>query len=223
MLPLWNDADHSVRVGRLKDTEEIEALVRLFEDVAEEKGWFPDGALRQSIDRSVYFALEAHDHLAGGLQLVSADRDGRFAFQEVWPEFAPSHHGRSAHVAIMAFSPAFRGEGRLFWHLAAEMWRHCVGTRVTKLYIETSPRILPIYRRLGWPLKTEGELRRQWGAPTYLCSLGIPDVAEALLRRSEHSTYYRQIVSQAFRVDMAPMRASSVAVRHSGVTACVAG
>lgn len=73
------------------------------------------------------------------------------------------------------------------------------------LFIEVTPRVLPLYHRLGWPLNIVGELRSHWGEDCYLCTLGIPEVAEALLRRAEHSPYYRQIVAQAFRVTTAPI------------------
>ena len=93
----------------------------------------------------------------------------------------------------------------LFWRLAVEMWRYCVGENIATLYIEVTPRVLPLYRRLGWPLQIRGDLRLHWGEDCYCCSLGIPEVAEALLRRSERSSYYRQIISQAFRVTI-PVR-----------------
>ena len=47
-----------------------------------------------------------------------------------------------------------------------------------------------------------GERRLHWGEECYLCTLGIPEVAQALLQKAEHSPYYRQIVAQAFRVTM---------------------
>jgi len=191
-----------VRVGLLSGAAEIDSVVCLFEAVAKEKGWCPEGALRETVYRSTYLGLEVRDRLVGGMQIVTADRCGRFPFNDVWPETVPARPGQSAHVAVLAVEQTVRGQGRLFWYLAAEMWRHCVGIGVSSVYIEASPRILPIYRRLGWPLKVCGELRSQWGAPTYLRSLGIPDVAEAILRRAEHSAYYRQIVSQAFRVSI---------------------
>jgi hypothetical protein len=84
------------------------------------------------------------------------------------------------------------------------MWRYCVGEGITTLFIEVTPRVLPLYQRLGWPLTICGERRQHWSEDCYLCTLGIPDVAEALLRRAEHSPYYRQIIAQAFRVTIAP-------------------
>jgi hypothetical protein len=80
------------------------------------------------------------------------------------------------------------------------MWRHCVATGIANLFIEVTPRVLPIYQRLGWPLEIQGTLRLHWGEDCYLCTLSIPDVAAGLLHRAEASLFYRQIVMQAFRV-----------------------
>ena len=46
MLPPWTDAETGVQVVRLTEPEEVEALVRLFEGIAEAEGWQPEGALR---------------------------------------------------------------------------------------------------------------------------------------------------------------------------------
>ena len=216
MLSCWNSGDgggggeHGVQVVRLiesEDVEPVEALVRLFEGIASVEGWEPGGALRLFQHRSVYFALEIKERVSGGLQLVLPDHEPSsltLPCQALWPEVPVSAKAssdcRSAHVAILALERAVRGEGILFWRLVIEMWRYCVGEGVTTLFIEVTPRVLPLYQRLGWPLVIQGGLRRHWGEDCYLCTLGIPEVAEALLRRAEHSPYYRQIIAQAFRV-----------------------
>src|SRR5579862_7754655 len=202
MLPLWSDADGGARVGRLDDAGEIEELVSLFEEVAQAEGWQPDGALRLGQDRSVYFALEVKGELAGGLQLVRPGAEGTLSSQAIWPEVLIRSPNRVAHIAVLALDERFRGRPLLFWRLGVEMWRYCVGENLTSLYIEVVPRILPLYQRLGWPLKIVGEPRRHWGEACYLCTLGIPEVAEALLRRSEASPMYREIIAQAFRVTL---------------------
>lgn len=200
MLSLWSDTNSAVRVVRLTETPEVEALVRLFEGIAATEGWEPGGALRSWVDRSIYFALEVNGELIGGLQLVRPDTGGRLPCQSVWPEVPVDPSGHCAHVAILALDQKFRGQPLLFWHLVIEMWRYCVGSNIASFFLEVTPRILPIYQRLGWPLKIEGELREHWGEPCYCCSLGIPEVAASLLHRSENSPYYREIISQAFRV-----------------------
>lgn len=202
MRRLWADARSGVRVVRLTKAAEIEALVRLFQDVAAAEGWQPGGALSRWRDRSVYFALDVEGQGAGGLQLVMPDGAGRLPCQELWPELPTGLASARAHVAILALKKGFRGQERLFWPLGIELWRSCVGEGIASLFLEVTPRVLPLYRRLGWPLRIEGELRRHWGEACYLCSLGVPEVAEALLRRAEHSSYSRQIVAQAFRVTL---------------------
>ena len=202
MVVLWSDVASGVRVVRLTEPHEIETLVRLFEDVAQKEGWQPGGALRLWTLRSVYFAIEVQGEIAGGLQLVLPDASRTLPCQAVWPEVAIHPMSCCAHVAILALAEEFRGQPLLFWRLAAEMWRYCVEESIATLYIEVTPRVLPLYRRLGWPLKLRGEVRLHWGEDCSLCSLGIPEVAEAILRRSERSTYYRHIVAQAFRVTL---------------------
>lgn len=202
MLSLWKDAGCGVEVVRLTEPDEAERLVRLFEAVAETEGWQPDGALRHWVDRSVYFALEVEGGLAGGLQLVLPDPGGTLPYQSIWPEVPLVASGRQVHVAVLALDLAFRGQTLLFWRLVCEMWRHCVGEGVTTLSIEVTPRVLPLYWRLGWPLVVKGQLRAHWGEECYCCFLGVPEVAESLLRRAEHSEYYQAIISQAFRISL---------------------
>lgn len=202
MVPLWKDAEQGVRVLRLTGGTEVEPLVRLFETIAEAEGWEPEGALRRWLGRSVYFALEVDGALAGGLQLVLPDPEGTLPYQSIWPEVPLASPGRQAHVAILALDERYRGQSMLFWRLVCEMWRHAVGAGVATLSIEVTPRVLPLYWRLGWPLKVQGELREHWGEDCHLAFLGVPEVAEALLRRAEHSTYYREIIAQAFRVTL---------------------
>lgn len=200
MLPLWEETKPILRIARLTQEEEVETLMRLFEGVAEAEGWQPEGALRHFQDHSVYFALEVEGQLAGGLQLVLPDASQRLPCQNLWSEVTVGPANRCAHVAILALKEQFRGRSFLFWHLVVEMWRHCVREGIVRLFIEVTPRVLPLYQRLGWPLQIQGELRRHWGEDCYLCTLSIPEVAEALLRRAEHSSYYQQIIAQAFRV-----------------------
>ncbi len=221
MLSLWEDAEQGVRVVRLTGPGEAEALVRLFEGVAEAEGWKPEGALRSWPDRSVYFALEVRGELAGGLQLVLLDHDGTLPYQTIWPEVPLSAPGRQAHVAVLALTAPFRGQTLLFWRLVVEMWRHCVGEGLVSLSIEVTPRVLPLYWRLGWPLKVQGELREHWGEPCYPALLGVPEVAESLLRRAEHSAYYREIISQAFRVELTrdPRPERGAEIPNSGLLA----
>ena len=201
MLPLWEDDERAVEVARLTEPTEIEELSRLLENVAEEEGWLPpEGALQPKREASVSFALMVEGQVVGGLQLAVPDEAGRLSCQSVWSEVVVPL--RSAHIAILALGTEYRGQPLLFWRLAVEMWRDAVGKGITTLFIEVTPRVLPIYQRLGWPLQIVGELREHWGEDCYLCTLGIPEVAEALLRRAEHSGYYRQIIAQAFRVTM---------------------
>ena len=216
MLSLWSDAGTGVEVIQLvgSETESVAAgrldrLIQLFQEVATEEGWQPGDAIETARKRSIYFALEARGQTIGGLQLAMPDEQGTLPSFAIWPESRPLTHPANpkcaAHIGILALTLSVRGEGLLFWRVAVEMWRYCVGQGIMTLFIEVTPRVLPLYQRLGWPLKIEGELRSHWGEACYLCTLSIPEVAEALLRRSESSAYCRQIVAQAFRVTAAPV------------------
>jgi len=204
MVSLWRDGTDSIEVVRLARHDEVGELVRFFEGVAQEQGWQPEEALSDWVPRSVYFALQetqATRAFVGGLRLVLPDEQGRLPSHELWPEVPLNP--RSGHIAILALESAARGQGLLFWRLAVEMWRYCVGQGITTLLIEVTPRVLPLYRRLGWPLRIVGERRMHWGEECYLCTLGIPEVAQVLLQKAETSAYYRAIVSQALRVTLA--------------------
>jgi GNAT superfamily N-acetyltransferase len=219
MSVLWADTDGSVRVVRLTEAKEISALVHLFEGIAAAEGWQPADALHRWRGRSIYFGLQVSGRLIGGLQLVLPDSAGTLPCRSVWPDvplIGPAR--RNAHIAILAIEEASRGQGILFWRLVVEMWRYCIAEGITTLFIEVTPRVLPLYRRLGWPLVIQGELRRHWGEDCRLCTLGIPEVAAALLRRAERSTLYREIIAQAFRMTYAvtvPKRVRRSVVREA--------
>ena len=214
MLPLWESAENSVCIVRLTEPEEIAALISLFETVAQKENWQPGNALRLWLDRSIYFALEMNGQLVGGLQLVLPDLAGSLPCKTVWPE-VPKLSSHAAHIAILALDETVRGHSILFWLLAVEMWRYCVTEGIALLFIEVTPRVLPLYRRLGWPLVVQGELRLHWGEDCLLCTLGVPEVASALLQRAERSQYYRQIVSQAFRLISSATGSQSASTQDS--------
>lgn len=233
MQSLWKDAGSGVEVVRLTETGETEDMVRFFENVAQEQGWQPGQALRLWRHRSLYFALQVpgkvaeqaplvqkqRSQLAGGLQLVLPEPSGLLPCHDLWPEVTIGARGRAAHVAMLAVDAAFRGESRFFWHLAVEMWRACVAEGITTLLIEVTPRVLPLYRRLGWPLHIRGEARLHWGEECYLCALGIPEVAHVILERAETSRYYRQIAAQAFQVTLVEGEATKQTAKAAQIAA----
>lgn len=218
MLLLWENIWQGACVVQITDTEEVETLVGLFENVARVEGWQPEDALRHNRENSVYFGLYVQGQLAGGLQLVRSvlrdDSRGVLPCQVVWPEIpVPLPLSRRAHVSVLALDASVRGQGNLFWMLVVEMWRYCVGEGIATLFIEVTPRVLPLYQRLGWPLKIQGERKVHWGEECYLCTLGIPEVAQTLLLKAENSRYYQHIIAQAFRVTLAdsnPMKKPEV-------------
>ena len=105
-------------------------------------------------------------------------------------------------MAMLATESQSQNQTHLFWQLVVEIWRYCVRENITTLYMEMTPRALPLCQWLGWPLDIVGERRLHWGEECYLCTLSIPEVARAILQRAEDSPYYRQIATQAFRLAM---------------------
>src|ERR1700741_5323783 len=103
MLSLWKDVESGVEVVGLTQPGEIEEMVRLFEEVAQEQGWQPGQALRQRMPRSVYFGVQIAETaplLIGGLQLTLPEADGQLPCHDFWP--AVAQISRSAHVAVLA-------------------------------------------------------------------------------------------------------------------------
>jgi hypothetical protein len=207
MRSLWKDADSGVEVVYLTEPGEIAQMVRVFEAVAQEQGWQPGQALGRTAAHALYFALHQEGRpqpLVGGVQLVCPDAAGNLPCHTLWPKVRCLPRQRGAHVVILALEAPYRGRPLLFWSLVAELWRYGVEAGVTTLFLEVTPRVLPLYRRLGWPLQIEGDLRLHWGEECYLCSLSLAEVAGALLHKGEQSPYYREIVAQAFRVTLMP-------------------
>jgi len=190
------------------------ALIALFEAVAREEGWQPGDQLRAYQDHSVYFALHVEKTLAGGLQLVLPDAAGQLPCQRVWPELDLCEESGVAHVAVLALRREFRGKGQgdLFWRLVIALWRHCVLVGIYTLYLEVTPRVLPLYQRLGWPLQVCGPERLHWGEPCLICSLDVRQVAGALAERAICSATYRDILARA----VAPRAAGQPAKTTAG-------
>lgn len=204
-VPCWSVATLEAH----RDPEAAEAVVALFERVAAEEGWEPGGELRLHIERSAFFSLHDDNQLkrpiSGGLQLVLQDGDGRLPCCRVWPEIQISKETKSAHIAVMAVAQESRGSGSgvipAFWLLTVEMWRYCVLAGIGEVWIEATPRVLALYRRLGFSLTIRGELRVHWGEECYPASMTAREVAGALAVKAVKSRTYRAILANAFRFE----------------------
>ena len=133
------------------------------------------------------------------MQLALPQENQPFAFQSVWPEVRLDVAGQTAHVAVLAIHPDFRGYRRLFWPLCVQLWRCCVLHGVTRIVIEATPSMLARYRRIGFDLDIVGDLRLHWGEECYLCQANVQAVAGTMLMRSLRSPMYRALVSHAMR------------------------
>ena len=189
--------DKAAGVRRLKEPSDIEMLIKLFEALAGAEGWLPGDNLRVDRHRSVYFAGLSGNELAGGLQIIVGNDSDGLPTQRVWPEIDLSGRSDVAHVVILALLPEYRARQGLFWSICVEMWKYCVASRVSEIWIETTPSILRLYRRIGWPLEIAGQLRIHWGEPCYLCRMGTDEVAAVLMLKAKRSATYKAIVDQA--------------------------
>jgi hypothetical protein len=188
-----------VVVAPLVETEEIAALLRMFEGISVEEGWQPGNQLRAYLSASNHFAVQVDGELAGGLQVVLPGADGRLPCSSVWPEVDIAADGRPAHVTILALRPEYRGRHGLFWPLCVELWRWCVAEHVKTVVLEATPIMLERYRRVGWPLSVIGERRIHWGEECLLCRMQVDEVAGSLLARALRSAIYRPLILQAIR------------------------
>lgn len=189
------------------DSPSVEAVIALFERIADEEGWLHAGELRAHAGRSVYFALRDGTGEAartvGGLQLVLPDGSGSLPCRRVWPEVKFAGTGGIAHIAVMAVDRRRRGSAAgsipTFWLLAVEMWRYCVQAGISEVWLEATPRVHSLYLRLGFPLTIRGELREHWSENCYLASMTSREVAGALAEKAVRSEAYRLILARAFR------------------------
>lgn len=211
-----------LRLQQLISEQDIHCLLQLFEKIASDEGWQHGGDLYARPTGSTYFGLrivlEADSHnrhcletaeeLAGGLQLVCPDEQGKLPCQKLWPEIALESAGRVAYVAVLAVRKEWRGKrggvgagdgvgAACFWMLTGALWRHCMEKGITDLWLEATPTMLRCYRLLGWPLQVRGPLRSHWGEDCYPCSLSLRETAGALVEKALRSKTYRAIVETA--------------------------
>lgn len=181
------------------DTEQVEALIRVFEQIAAEQTWQPGNQLRAYPQTSHYFAVQVAGEWAGGMQVVLPDADGQLPCHAVWPEAEITTGSRAAHVTMLALCPEYRGRHGLFWPLCVEFWRWCVAEGVETIVLEATPLMLERYRKVGWPLEVIGDLRMHWGEDCYLTAMKVSEVAGSLLARALRSATYRTFIQQAAR------------------------
>lgn len=186
-----------MRVEICTHEEAVEAVIRLFEQLAQQEGWQPGDQLRAHAERSVYFGVWAEGRLVGALQLISPDAAGEVPSHLVWPELPVIETGSQVlHAAALAVLPEYRRQetSAASWQLSSALWRYCVEHQVKTVWLEATPKMLRAYRLLGWSLVVIGELRQHWGEPCYPCSLSIREVAGSLAERALVSKTYRGIL-----------------------------
>ncbi len=206
---LWhNTASKAVKILSTKNNrtitqpntkKDVERLIGLFEKISCELGWLPGSQLRDYQADAVHFAALVGEALAGGMQVVSATSGQSLPYCRVWPELAEPERLDVAHVTIFALRKEYRAKCDLFWPLCVEFWRFCKANNISAMRLEATPATLRLYRRIGWPLRIIGDLRMHWGEPCYLCEMGTAEVADALARKAQRCTSYRQLLTDAYQ------------------------
>jgi hypothetical protein len=195
-----------IQIAALTRLDEVEAIVRLFEGIAEREGWRPGGQLRCHVQSAVYFGVLVGGELAGGLQLVRPSAAGALPSADVWPELAPEVRPDDAHVVVMALEERARGRYGLLRLLTAEVWKYCLRTGIRRLWMEATPSTFRAYARLGWRFRAAGPEREHWGEP---CVPAVADILEAAASMAEsavNSDAARSLVLGALR-GLAPSNA----------------
>ena len=171
-------------------------LISLFEQIAEEEGWSPDGQLRAHVGRSVYFAVSVGGELAGGIQMELPDSSGTWSFETVWPEVRPEIDERAVYLSMFAFARKFRGDRTLFWLPCVEVWKYCKERGIADMWLAATPTTLAAYRRMGWPLEVRSEVRRHWGEDCFLTSMSLDALEASVVARSAKADTYKAVVRQ---------------------------
>ncbi len=94
-------------VALLTEAGEVDALLALFQEVADELGWQPGEWLAQCPTNSLHFGTLDRGELAGGLQIVLPDSAGRFPCHRVWSEVDIANPSQTAHITILALGAEY--------------------------------------------------------------------------------------------------------------------
>ena len=189
--------EDNVTIVTLTHEEAIEALLRLFEQVAVEQGWQSGNQLRAYSEQSIYFAVTINGDLVGGVQLVVGSTNGLLPCLTVWPELGLSGRTNVTDLALIAFLSEYRGKCALFWRVLVEVWRYCHQQGINELWMEITPRILKLYRKLGWPLEVMGPLRHHWGEECYPCMVDVQELEDLFIGKARQSSFYQELLAQA--------------------------
>ena len=183
-------------VRLLEKPENIDALIALFEAIAQEQGWQPGDQMRAYREHSVYFGAYVGNALAGGLHLVLGGTDS-LPVLTVWPELCL--HGRRdvADVALVGVKREFRARHDLLWQLFLTLWAWCDTQGIEELWAEVPAPRLRLYNRLGWNLRAQGPPRLHWAEPCLPCRAYVRELAQSFAAQAQTSPAYRSRLVQA--------------------------
>jgi hypothetical protein len=96
-------------------------------------------------------------HRADGFHLLAAETPDRLTMPLA--RWLPCRYLAFFTWPVPAQRVEHRGDGITCYDTSHAVDQPFIAT----LLIEVTPRVLPLYWRLGWPLQIRGELRRHWG------------------------------------------------------------
>lgn len=181
-------------------TADAAPLLRVFANVAAERGWDLEGQISGYAEESRYFALVKAGQVAGGVKLVLGSERG-LPITSVWPEIGLVGRTDVAELAFLAFSNEQRGNVDELWTVTVEMWRFCVAHGIREVWAELVPRNLRLYARLGWPFVAVGPQRDYLGEPSLPCRMTVDDARAVVTTRARGAGRFHDVAQQGLRDD----------------------
>jgi len=194
-----NRDTNAIIIRLVTSPAESASILDLFEQVAADEGWQPQGALRLHAQNARHLAAYDGNTLLGGVQVVLPSPDQAPPYLTVWPDIALAKSSHTAHITVLAFQAPYRGRPALLWSVCSELWRFLVAENIEAVLLEATPVMYRRYCKLGFPLEIIGELRPHWGEACHLCRLDVRAVAGAMLMQAGKSPIYRSLIEQAVR------------------------
>ena len=105
----------------------------------------------------------------------------------------------SPRPALLAVTPAYRGNVLAPWLLIAEAWRYGKEQNLLKVWGEVPVANLPAYNRIGWPWKKIGPARLHWGEPCYPCMIDLDELENIVIRRAKTSALHKEVLASMYR------------------------
>jgi N-acyl-L-homoserine lactone synthetase len=175
------------RLSATRDPREVEEVQRLRAETIVEMGWapaerYPEGIEFDSHDeRAIQVGAWKDGDLVATSRVVPPGSDGRLPIEADFG-LELSRRGELVEVGRTLVVPAYRGDGRhaLLLALFAQCWREMRAIGYGDLVASAPPRLMDVYRSVGFEIEVLGPARRVWGEERYPVRFDVPRSAEAM-------------------------------------------